>query len=94
MSSHPLSIRRRLRQAGGRQNPGTTAIHVGKAEGQGRRDESYEDGAHPEEGADKGEAIDVGLGDSLGYATSSGWPICKSRLYYKQVYVAAVTSRE
>lgn len=55
--SHTIAIRRRLRQADQRQGKRAKAFHGGQAEGQGGCDESYEDGADTEEGADQGQAI-------------------------------------
>ena len=56
-NSHAITVRRGLWKAGQRQDTSATPVHVWQAKGQGRRDEGYEDGAGPEEGADEIEAV-------------------------------------
>lgn len=56
-TSHAVTVRRGLRKAGQRQDTSATPVHVREAEGQGRCDEGYEDGARPKEGADEIEAV-------------------------------------
>lgn len=57
VSSHLITIRRRVWQVGRRQDAGTAVVHVREIEGQGGCHESYENGASAEEGTDQSQIM-------------------------------------
>lgn len=60
-NSHPPSLGRGLWQAGRRQGQRPAPVHGRQAQDQGRHDEGHEDGAHPQEGAGRREALNASV---------------------------------